>query len=371
MRAAGREVGSHLADVPDESARGWMCRRRSTRRRPHRRAGTRGTRRAPRPPETALAAARADLRLGMAPTFSALVTARDTERVADRCLDSLDAHVHDLRSRLESKARSRQSSPLRDARRLARARDQQWRRGTPGPSRKRSAPVLGSREAPIEPAVGSRLPPWPTRLASALIAEARARRPERTRSSTAPTRCARAATVAAAGSRRSGSPAATTTPARTPHLPRSAEWHDSWDVSVNVSWLLGTAAGAVRSSRKRPPTSARPRRAFRVRSPGRVRGAPAPARDRLGPCRDSAASDGVRSATEARRVVGERFRAGVATSTDMLDAEVAVLQAEPIARARWPTSGWRRRGWKEPSAGSPERSESSGFREYEKCSGTV
>ena len=42
----------------------------------------------------------------------------------------------------------------------------------------------------------------------------------------------------------------------------------------------------------------------------------------------AAAADGVRSATEARRVVGERFAAGVATSTDVLDAEIAVLQAE-------------------------------------------
>ena len=36
----------------------------------------------------------------------------------------------------------------------------------------------------------------------------------------------------------------------------------------------------------------------------------------------------VRSATEARRVIGERFTAGVATSTDVLDAQVALLQAE-------------------------------------------
>ena len=34
------------------------------------------------------------------------------------------------------------------------------------------------------------------------------------------------------------------------------------------------------------------------------------------------------SATEARRVVQERFAAGVATSTDVLDAQVALLQAE-------------------------------------------
>ena len=35
-----------------------------------------------------------------------------------------------------------------------------------------------------------------------------------------------------------------------------------------------------------------------------------------------------RSAAEARRVVDERFRAGVATSTDVLDAQVELLAAE-------------------------------------------
>ncbi len=40
------------------------------------------------------------------------------------------------------------------------------------------------------------------------------------------------------------------------------------------------------------------------------------------------AEDGVRSAQEARRVVGERFSVGVATSTEVLDAQVALLQAE-------------------------------------------
>jgi outer membrane protein len=40
------------------------------------------------------------------------------------------------------------------------------------------------------------------------------------------------------------------------------------------------------------------------------------------------ADDGVRAATEAHRVVGERFRVGVATNTEVLDAETALLQAE-------------------------------------------
>jgi outer membrane protein TolC len=42
----------------------------------------------------------------------------------------------------------------------------------------------------------------------------------------------------------------------------------------------------------------------------------------------AATGEGVRAALEAWRVVGERFAAGVATSTDVLDAQTALLQAE-------------------------------------------
>ena len=42
----------------------------------------------------------------------------------------------------------------------------------------------------------------------------------------------------------------------------------------------------------------------------------------------AAADDAVRAATEARRVVAERYRAGVIAQTEVLDAEVALLQAE-------------------------------------------
>jgi outer membrane protein TolC len=42
----------------------------------------------------------------------------------------------------------------------------------------------------------------------------------------------------------------------------------------------------------------------------------------------TAADDGVRAATEARRVVAERYRAGVITQIEVLDAEFAQLQAE-------------------------------------------
>ena len=47
----------------------------------------------------------------------------------------------------------------------------------------------------------------------------------------------------------------------------------------------------------------------------------------------SAAADAVQSAAEARRVVADRFGAGVATSTDVLVAQVALLETE-LARTR-------------------------------------
>ncbi len=46
-----------------------------------------------------------------------------------------------------------------------------------------------------------------------------------------------------------------------------------------------------------------------------------------------AADVAVAASTEARRVVGERFAAGVATSTDVLDAQVSILQA-PLDRTQ-------------------------------------
>ena len=113
-----------------------------------------------------LAAARADLRLEISRAFWALVTARDTEQVVARSLDSLDAHVRDLRSRLEQgfippnevlSAEAQQSRErvlaieARNARAIAEA-DLRRLLGMDG-------------EEPIEPAVTLEpTPAWPTRL---------------------------------------------------------------------------------------------------------------------------------------------------------------------------------------------------------------
>ncbi|HEX5070765.1 MAG TPA: TolC family protein [Vicinamibacterales bacterium] len=54
---------------------------------------------------------------------------------------------------------------------------------------------------------------------------------------------------------------------------------------------------------------------------------------RFGRAQINASSEGVLAAAEARRVVGERFAAGVALSSEVLDAQVALLEAQ-LERSR-------------------------------------
>jgi outer membrane protein TolC len=112
-------------------------------------------------------------------------------------------------------------------------------------------------------------------------------------------------------------------------FPREGVWQASWDAGVNVTWALFDG-GRVRSEIAEAAAAGRAARerlndfdaALAVEVRQRRREAEA-ARAAI-----AAAADAVRAATEARRVVSERFTAGVATSTDVLDAQVALLQAE-------------------------------------------
>jgi outer membrane protein TolC len=117
-------------------------------------------------------------------------------------------------------------------------------------------------------------------------------------------------------------------------FPRQDIWQDSWDLSVNVSWAFldfgRTKAQVAEATAAASATRARLNEFDSVVS--------ADVRQRLLDLDSSlamvrAASDAVRSATEARRVVGDRFAAGVATSTDVVVAQVAMLENE-LARTR-------------------------------------
>lgn len=117
-------------------------------------------------------------------------------------------------------------------------------------------------------------------------------------------------------------------------FPRKGEWQESWDLSVNVNWPFldfgRTKAQVAEITAVAVATRERLAEFDSVVS--------ADVRQRLLDLDSSqamvrAASDAVRSATDARRVVGDRFTAGVATSTDVIVAQVAMLENE-LARTR-------------------------------------
>jgi outer membrane protein TolC len=112
-------------------------------------------------------------------------------------------------------------------------------------------------------------------------------------------------------------------------FPRAERWQDSWDVGVNVSWSLwdGGRVGADVAVARANVLAATERLAdFDDELDVEVRQRRLDLIARIASI--ETADDGVRSAAEARRVSAERFAAGVETSTDLLDRQVALLSAE-------------------------------------------
>ncbi len=112
-------------------------------------------------------------------------------------------------------------------------------------------------------------------------------------------------------------------------FPRSGKWQESWDIGVYVNWNFldsgRTKAQAAEVSATVLATRERLAEFDTVVA--------ADVQQRLLDMETShamvnAARDAVRSAADARRVVADRFAAGVATSTDVLVAQVALLEAE-------------------------------------------
>lgn len=277
-----------------------------------------------------VAAARADVRLETVRAFWALVTAEQTQQVLARALESADAHVADLRSRLDQglippnellsaeAQRSHERVLAVEAQNLRDTAEADLRRLIGGDGGRHIAPV-----ARTDP------PPMPELAAG--LDEARSRRPEWQALDRRVAASRERETAAAASARPQVAVAAGYDYARpNPRIfPRLDEWRGSWDASVNLSWSLwdggrrraeqAEAAAATRVLRSRASEFDRDL-AFEIDARRlEVRSAYAAI---------PAADEGVRAAVEARRVLLERFNAGVAISTDVLDAQNAVLQAE-------------------------------------------
>jgi outer membrane protein TolC len=279
-----------------------------------------------------LVAARGDLRLEITRAFWALVTAREAEQVLARSLDSIGAYVRDLRARLDQglippnellSAEAQQSRERLVSIEAANAR------GIAEAELRRLLGAQGS--APLEPA--ARLEPLVGAAGDvdSLIAAAIAARPER-RALAERVEAARArADAAKAGLRpqiglSGGYDYASPNPR---FFPRSDRWQDSWDVSVTGSWTLWDG-GRTSAARRDAAALAR---VAEARLSDFDRQVAFEVRQRHFELESSRAAiattlDGVRAAGEARRVVAERFTAGVVTNTEVLDAQTALLQAE-------------------------------------------
>jgi outer membrane protein TolC len=279
-----------------------------------------------------LVTARADLRLEITRAFWALVTSDETVTVLQESLRRVDAHLADVRNRravglvppsdvLTAEAqRSHQEVGLIDARARRDSAMADLARLVGLPIDATIVP-----DVTLTPAVPSREP------TGALVERAKADRPERK---------AIAERVAAAGERQQAAAAGTRpqfsvtggvdyASPNPRHFPRSIRWQTSWDAGMNLAWAfwdggrgraqVAEAAAAERALRERLAdldtriaTDVLQRRLELDASLAAIR----------------AAEDGVRSAAEARRVVAERFNAGVATNTDVLDAQTDLLTAE-------------------------------------------
>ena len=111
-------------------------------------------------------------------------------------------------------------------------------------------------------------------------------------------------------------------------FPRTAEWNGTFDASVNLTWTFwdfGRTAADIAVSRAAERAAKERLAEFDTTLDVEVR----QRRLDLDSARAAVASaeESVRAAAEARRVAGERFDAGVATPTDVLNAQVALLQA--------------------------------------------
>jgi outer membrane protein TolC len=278
------------------------------------------------------AAAEADLRLEVARAFWALVTARATVAVLDQSLVRTRAHLGDVRARLEAglvppnEVATAEAQESRQRMLLIESQNQQ------ALSSAELARLIGAELGQgIEPAAGLEPAVPPAATAEALAAEARSLRHERRALEQRVEAANLQQRAAEAGSRPTIAINGGVDYARpNPRIfPRTDEWNESWDAGVAVAWTLwdGGRARAEAMQASRAAEVARQRLAeFDSVVSLEVR-------QRLleidsGRAAIDAAADGIRAATEARRVVNERYRAGVATQTDILDADVALLQAE-------------------------------------------
>lgn len=282
-----------------------------------------------------VAAAQADLRLEVARAFWALVTARATEQVLQQGVTRAQANVRDVRERFNAglippnEVASAEAQESRQRMLLIEARNQRDISSSEV-ARLIGIDVLGP---PLEPAaeLDAPSPAAAVEDTRTLVVQARTVRPERRaleqriqagEEQLAAARAGTLPTIAVV----SGFDYARPNPRI---FPRADRWEDSWDAGVNFSWNIWDG-GRTRAEVAQAGTlvTAARRRLDEFDSIVALEVRQRQLEIDSGRAAVVAAADAVRAAAEARRVVAERYQAGVATQTEVLDADFALLQAE-------------------------------------------
>lgn len=291
-------------------------------------------------------AARADLKLEITRSFWAVMTARAALDVVRQALDRTSAHLTDVRNQLSvglvppsdvltiEAQQAHQRMLSIEAATIVETTTAEFKRLV---GLDQAAPFELIPSGSVGVAVSPQLYLDPAVPANAAV-EARANRPERKSLLLRMTAADERIAAASAGSL----PVLTTIGgydlARpNPKIfPIQDAWKPSWDVGVNFRWSLFDG-GRVRAE---TAEAAANRRAVEARLRDFDASVEVEVRQRMAELTSAvaaieAAGVGVKAATEARRVIAERFSAGVATNTDVLDAQTALLQAElDLTRAR-------------------------------------
>ena len=273
--------------------------------------------------------ARADLRLEVTRAYWALVTANESVNVLQEALERANAHLRDVRARFDQglippnevsiveAQRSREQMQLIEAQNVRSSVLEDLRRLTGSPAAEivlpDSPPSLATNPAASLGETGALNRAERTALLERINAAEELRKAAET---------GRKPSFAANGGYDYANP--------NPHIfPRTGEWRQSWDLSVNVNWPIFDGGRSKAEAAQAAATASATRErladldsliALDVRQRQlEIESAKAAI---------AAAEDAVRSAQEARRVVDERFRVGVATNTEVLDAQLVLLQAE-------------------------------------------
>jgi outer membrane protein len=286
-----------------------------------------------------IGAARADLRLEISRAYWAAVTARETLRVLEESAARVEAQLRDARQRFDvglippnevsslEAQRARERAQLIEGSNLLESALVDLRRliGAPADA------VIETVDTIDRPSAANAAD-----AVSDVVSEALRDRPELkaldSRVAAAEERQRAAATLTRPTVNLTGGVDYANPNPRI--FPRKGEWQESWDVGVAVNWNFfdfgrskaqqAEAAAAIKATRERMAeveslVSADVRQRLMDRASARA----------VVEASDAA----VKSAMEARRVVGDRFAAGVATSTDVIVAQVAQLEVE-LSRTR-------------------------------------